>query len=140
MKIFNTLLVAVFFLSTMLIQSCNAQKSGKQLIYTSCEPKPFLPLLNIRASAENFGAIPPCEGQFTIYINKSSTVRSVIAELKYLNQDDKILSEEKIRANLKPTQTGVFEKKFNLLSVEDVKCWDIQIAMEKNDLFYPRWK
>jgi hypothetical protein len=135
MKIFNTLLVAILFLSTMLIQSCNAQKSSEQVIYSSCEPRPASPRLNIRASAENFGTIPPCQGQFTFYINRNSNVRSVTLELKYLNLDNKILSEEKIRTNLDLTHTGIFEKEVNLRSVKDVKCWDIQIAIERMNCF-----
>ena len=119
----------------MLVQSCNAQKSGEQTIYSNCEPRPASSRLNIRATAEDFGAITPCQGQLLIYINKNTTVRSLNVDMEYLNPDNKILSKEMIRVNLEPTQTGVFEKKFNLLSVEDVKCWDIQIAMEKMTCF-----
>jgi len=135
LKISNILFVAILVWSVLMTPSCSLQNPEKNVVYPSCAHRPNNPRINIRTTAENFGTIPPCRGQFVIYINKNSNVRSLNLSMTYFNSDNELLSEENIRVKLEASQNGMYQKEVNLIQISDEKCWNILISIQAMTCF-----
>jgi len=115
----------------LVVSSCSSQPPENCLQYTACEPRASNDpgRLNIRASAEGFGAITPCTGRLEVYINPNSQTRSLILDLEYRNLDGESAHQQQIRADLKSSSTGMFQKEIIISPVEGETCRALRITI-----------
>lgn len=115
----------------MFVAACSSQTPDKDVLYPTCESRSNTDpgRLNIRAAAENFGAISPCQGIFEIYINKNSEVRALDLGLEFLNQNGDTLSKERKQVNLEESRTGMFQKDVSLQPIKGESCRSVQAAI-----------
>jgi hypothetical protein len=131
MKHFLFLTFTFCFSDLFVPQTCNSQIAGQSEVYCSCEPRATTDpsRLNIRASARDYGMIPPCTGSIELYISPNSRTRSLVLHLEYWNMDDKRIHLERIRADLEPLSTGMLQKEIIADPVEGEFCRTLQIAI-----------
>ncbi len=118
--------------SFIALPGCSSESEPQQLPEPRCEPRSTTEpsRLTLETSAENYGAMPPCEAIVNFAVTGNSAVRSVAGEVEIIGPAGDVLHSDAIEAALQGPSFGVFQNDVHIDSVDGHICRELELHLE----------